>query len=273
MLHPRGFMRLLFQSIVFCAVLRGSGASQGVRGSVRDAGSKQPIPAALIAVLGADGRALAATTSGSDGTFVVAWRTKEAVRLRVERLGYVTVTSKPFLLETADTVQSTIQLGVDAIPVDPVIVQRAEIVHDVSGDMAAVQRRMKLGIGRFIQRQAIEDSRASKVSELLELLPGVKLIKDPISPNIVNAYSSLNVMHPSDLSRSRRNQRPSDSGSCPMLLFLDGKPFKLNSLGVNIVHAQDIAVIEVYRGLSEVPAELSTDLARCGVIAIWLKKY
>ena len=67
-------------------------------------------------------------------------------------------------------------------------------------------------------------------------------------------------------------------GACPVQVFLDGMLATRDRPGGDVqvdelVSPLDVQVIEVFRGLGSIPPEFLTPSSRCGVIAIWTKRY
>jgi hypothetical protein len=239
------------------AVLPVALDAQAIRGTVRDVSTRDGVPATLLTVMTLAGDVVAQTTSDGNGGFLITWTSASAVRLRAERLGYFTSTSAPFAVARGDTVDGAVYIAVTALAIDPLIVEG--IARDLSGVLAEIAERRRLGLGRFIDRDDIVRSGAMWVSELLTRIPGVQLESDPRTPTAVQAYA-------------RSSLTPLGDGRCPMQVFLNGHLFRHN-LGVNIVPAIDVEAIEIYRGLTDTPAEFAGDHARCGVIAIWTTRW
>jgi hypothetical protein len=67
-------------------------------------------------------------------------------------------------------------------------------------------------------------------------------------------------------------------GPCPVQVFLDGNQATRDVPGGDVdidelASPLDVEAIEVFRGLGSIPPEFLTPEARCGVIAIWTKRY
>jgi hypothetical protein len=240
------------------AVTASEAPAQALRGSVRDATNHQTVPAALVSVLSLDNRTLASATTDANGGFLLKWNSAGAVRLRAERLGYVTSTSSPFGVGAQDTAKGSIYMAVTAIPIEAIIVEEQAIAMDLTGEFADIAKRRELGLGHFIDRDKVVNSGAMWVSELLHAVPGISLVPDPQIPTAVQAYTKASSTF---------------SGTCPMQVFLNGRIFKFNGLGVNVVPAADIQAVEIYRGLADTPAIFGGDHVRCGVIAIWTTRW
>ena len=81
--------------------------------------------------------------------------------------------------------------------------------------------------------------------------------------------------------RDRRGQsqwmtRVNSTSACPVRFFIDGNGVPLNGMSIDdLVRPSEVEGIEIYRGVSTVPAEFSgksvQDDSRCGVVAIWTR--
>ena len=256
--------------------------AQTLRGRVVDSNTLSPVPAAELTVISLSGRELATTTSDSTGRFYVTWKGGEKVTVRSQRIGYAAAHTPEFTVRADETVNVRVLMSVNVIPIDPLIITSRERSDDVSGNFAAFERRRQNNVGHFITRKDIEVRNPTYVSDLLRGIPGLELRPVPGSPHEVDAWSKLGMLASSvgasvgeqrQATRSRRSSQsglaPTGSGPCPMQLFLDGKVHRMPISGVNVVPAMQLEAIEVYRSMSEVPAEFYDERARCGVIAMW----
>jgi TonB-dependent receptor-like protein len=264
---------------VLPALLLGAfdASAQRLRGNVMEANSKTPLAVVDLAVLSEDGTVLARAQSDTLGAFLLAWSGKERVRLRAERLGFLSSTSPTLTIAEDEVLTVRLSMSARAISVDSLVISARDRTHDIMGNFAAIDRRRKLGIGKIITREQIAQSGSSQISDVLRRVPGITLRAEPNNQHSVSAYSTINsassLGSPSNASRRRVNQSAMGTGSftgeCPMMIFLDGRIHRYPISGVNVLPATDIETIEVFRGLSEVPAEFSGEHARCGVIALW----
>jgi hypothetical protein len=248
-----------------------------MRGHVLEADTRAPVAVVELTVLSLDGKELARTRSDSLGAFLLSWTGAERVRLRAERLGFLSSTSPTLTVEENEVLTVRLAMSARPISVDPLIISARDRDNDIMGNFADIQRRRKLGLGKLITREQINQSGSSQISDVLRRVPGISLRAEPNNQHSVSAYSSINsassLSAPSASARRRANQAAmgtgSLSGECPMMIFLDGKIHRYPISGVNVLPATEIEAIEVFRGLAEVPAEFSGEHARCGVIALW----
>jgi hypothetical protein len=125
------------------------------------------------------------------------------------------------------------------------------------GKLAGFYRRRARGIGSFLDREQIEARRAREVSDLLRSLPGVQVTPGPGSTGNPAMSRSAPLL-------ARRG--------CRIGYFVDGiripsaDAFRLDELS-----PMDIEAIEVYRGVSEVPAIYLRTGDECGVVVVWTR--
>lgn len=219
-----------------------------------------PIEGVAVSVLDADGEELETAVTGSAGRFVFRIPGTPEIRLRGERIGYETVTTPSVDLERFRSLTVELRLNPDVVPVAPLEVvasQRADpnFLHD------GFQHRKKRGFGQYVTRAEIERRNPSHVTDLLRTMAGVSLS--------TSGRGSHGVV-------TTNRGRSSFAGSCPAQIYVDnfhinrasGRTFRID----DIVSPDDVAGIEVYRGLSTVPAEFLSPRADCGVIVIWTRR-
>lgn len=108
---------------VVCA-LTGAGAvgsqlsAQTVSGTVREAGSGRPLPAAWVELIDATGSRVVATLAGSDGAFVLEASLPGVFRLQTRALGYDGATSDPFELAPGIHLQRDVMASVRVVQLD-----------------------------------------------------------------------------------------------------------------------------------------------------------
>jgi hypothetical protein len=109
----------------------------------------------------------------------------------------------------------------------------------------------------------------------MRMVPGVS-----VSQNRNTAYGPVILTNANQVQEAispfRRGRRVPNSqqqiGPCPMQLFIDGKHFRTDDGGVDVIPTHELIAVEVFRGLAEVPAEFGGLHARCGVISVWTRR-
>jgi outer membrane cobalamin receptor len=133
-----------------------------------------------------------------------------------------------------------------------------------------VYRRGARGLGTLIDREEIERSNAMEVKSLLQRIPGV--LVDDRGITFQRCQTGLDGLSAIGGRGAMRSVPPAK-----VQVYIDGvRMTGPNSADdaehvLRIVPPTAIQVIEVYRGVAEIPAEFLDDA--CAVIAIWTKAY
>lgn len=248
-------------------VISAAGAMAQVRGEVRIGGtviddeSAAPIPGVRLELLNRRGSVLARSITGDDGSFRFVVPQHGAYRFRADRIGYQVTTTPALWTEDHDTVRVEIRLDPDAVLLAPLEVTAWSRRVRPSPVTEGFRDRLGSGIGHFFTREDIERRRPALVTDLLASVPGVHL------------QSSGRGMQRQVL-MTRRGEH------CPAQIFVDG--FLLNGSSRATADADftlDDAVspavvegIEVYQGLSTIPAQFLNPDARCGAVVVWTRR-
>ena len=167
MSHSLGrFARLFFCAATIVLVAPASAQpspAQVVRGRVQEVGTSAPIAVVDLAVLSPGGQELARAQSDSAGYFTLRWSGPAEVRLRAQRLGFETSTSSAILVRRDEIVTVRMFMSTTPVQVDPLVVNARERLNDIMGNFAEVERRRKLGFGKFITREQIEQTGNSRI--------------------------------------------------------------------------------------------------------------
>lgn len=224
-----------------------------VRGTVT-ATDGTPLALARISVVGTK----LVTVSSLDGEFQVA-RVSAGLRvIHVGMVGYGTALL-PVEVQAGETAQVLVTLVAAAVPLDTVAVE-AEGMPLVAALRGFEERRARAQ-GHFFNRQEIVRMQARVFTDVLRRVPGVQVqpVRGPYEPGeVVRMSRTTGVM----------GARP-----CPVLYYMNGTPFPVTGdIPINhFIAPEDVAAVEIYSGMSQVPSEFSSSShnARCGVIVIW----
>ena len=272
--------RTLTRCIVVVALavlpsLKGLSASaQAVQGVVVDDQSLSHVSTATVRVVQGD-KAGRGTETDARGRFFLPLPGNGRYRLEVSRIGYRTSRSQPFTVANNDTVSVEFRVSPDAILLDPITVT----AHSRRGRNLFEEHMRDWGKGIFVTPQEIDSMNLRAPADVFRKMPDVKLtwgfglgpdgVREPIpsvSSELGNGcllYMVNNVM-----------VRP------PPWASGDWTTWQLGDL-----LPQDIAGVEVYRSVSEVPPKLRRYthqirngrrgsfrvLANCGVVVFWTK--
>lgn len=246
-----GGMRLL---IALCGPAHLFAQAVGtIRGTVT-ATDGTPLALARISVVGTK----QASVTSFDGEFQVA---KIAAGLHVIHVGLVGhgAVLLPVEVQAGDTVEVRVTLAVTAVPLDTidVSVEGAPLVAAMRG----FEERRARAPGHFFNRQEIVRMQPRVFTDVLRRVPGVQVqpVRSPFEPG--------------EAVRMARTTGLMGARPCPVLYYMNGTPFPVaGEIPINhYIAPEDVAAIEIYNGMSQIPSEFSSSShnARCGVIVIW----
>jgi hypothetical protein len=145
-----------------------------------------------------------------------------------------------------------IAMSADAIELEPLTVSVRP--RRWFSDMEGMKRRQMAGFGHFISPRAIELRGASRLSDVLREVPGVRVRPAGVSGSVV-------VM------------RGTGPRGCVPQVFVDGRLYRPDPyLGFNEPFGTDLYAIEVYTGPASVPAEFAYGNNPCGAVVVWTKR-
>lgn len=244
-------------------VLTASGLSGQNRvqivGTVLDDKSDEPIAGVDIAVRNVHERFLEHAVSDEQGRFSVMVYRTSAVRIYAAGFGYQRTTTPLLHFDGKQYFEVKLRLHPEAIVLAPLEVV-ASARSSGSPFLSGFRQRLASGAGHYITRAQIEERRPVFVSDILRDVPGVRFSS--------SGRGSRAVVH---MSRSQ-------GLACSVQLFVDGRLMTRGSDAMggfsvdDFVEPASIEGIEVYRGLSTVPAEFYNHDAKCGVVAIWTRR-
>ncbi|HEX6040098.1 carboxypeptidase-like regulatory domain-containing protein [Longimicrobium sp.] len=244
-------------------------AAQGhVSGQILDARTGEPVPGAFVSMLTSEGRFRRITGTDSVGKFSFDEVLPGRFRLNAGRIGYYTAQGGHMELEHNDTVTVDIRLSAGGVLLQAItVVARSQPRGNPM--LRGFYERMDRGTGYYLNRDAVEARNASMVTDLLVTLPGVRL-----GPQ---THAGRQII----MSRAMR----SGSAGCPVQFFVDnvhvnrdtgaqlGRSVPMEPLSIDAyVQPSSIEGIEVYSGLSSLPAEFMTNEARCGTVVVWTRR-
>ena len=236
-------------TLVFVGVIAadaGAQASRGaIKGIVRDS-SGVAVPFAEVNVVNTDLRAV----SGADGRFRLTDIPFGRVDIRARRLGYIPSVAT---IEFPPGIEPDIELRLNPAPdyLPPVEVREPRQVFDAR--LAGFKERSTKGVGHFISRERLERVHSFRFTDVLREVPGVRM------RTLRGGGTTINLR----------------GAQCPPLVFVDGMPANAGVVDLDMFDLATVEGIEIYHGLSSVPAEFVTGRGgeRCGVVAIWSRPY
>lgn len=243
-----------------------AGPGSSVVGTVRGDDSGGPVAGALVRLLDPAGRAVGSAVSDGDGRFRVQHSGADAgFQLRVEHIAYGPAEG-PIQLEPGGVVRVEVALSTRAIELDPIVV--TERRRGLLADVGFYDRRDR-GLGVFVEVDDAQRVTASRITDLLMGKPSIRVIPAPHTGLFGNDV------------RITGTERRGESGmsDCQPAIFLDGVlvrqagvPRREDVALSEIISAQAVAAIEVFRRPAEVPAHFGGTGASCGVVLVWSRR-
>lgn len=256
----QAFCRLIGAGLLLlCATV--ADAQVHLFGRVIENTTEQPVIGATVVLQDGRGRRLAQRITDEEGQFSFVVGEKGPVGLQAQRIGYQRTTTPLIHFDSYTSYMVEVRVDVAAVPLAPLeVVARSRAA--VSPTLAGFEERRRSGMGWFMTREDIEKRNAGRVSDLVAMAPGV-LIQRRI---VVMARAS----------------------NCPAQIFVDGFHINRSTAPLpgarrgrsttelfpidEVVQPGSVQGIEVYQGLSRLPAEFRTPDAACGVVAIWTRR-
>ncbi len=231
--------------------------------SVFDAATYRPLPGAQVTL--SPSRAGGVTDAA--GALRIAGLAPGAYTVRVRFLGYRGV-EQEISLGAGAALERQIFLEVAPVELAEVRVEtRARRI--IPGAMQEFETRRERGIGRFITRADIDRQRPRQFSDLMRLIPGMRLSCHAIGSGCRLGVNSA----PESQSPERDHLQGSNAtvnASCPIQYYVDGvyQPYD----DINEIRPDDVQGIEIYAHGQGAPARYSVrKSARCGVVLIWMR--
>lgn len=254
----------LFASLLLALILATPAAGQTVRivGRVIDDVTGRGLGSSLVGLQDERGRVLSRVETDASGAFGFEIDTDvRAVQLNVQRLSYENNLTPVLHFDGRRFFQVEVRLDPDAMLLAPLEVVAWSRV-DRSPLLDGFRHRLETGQGIYITRADVEQKRPMYVTDLLRDVSGL---------TVQGSGSGL---------RPVVTVARNEAKGCSAQIFVDGflinrrvgggQPFDLRI--DDAVSPMSVEGIEIYRGLSTVPAEFLNPDAGCGVIAIWTKR-
>jgi hypothetical protein len=240
--------------------LRPPPVPMAVQGRLLTGAEDQPVAGATVRLLrGETGdEELAAVLTDAEGRFVLPAPAVGSYRLSTERIGYASVTTPTFDLIRDDGLEVELRVAVEAIPLAPltIVSERPARLDNLRMHVGGYFERERtwgargMGFAHFLDREAVRRRNASRITDLVRDLPGVR-----VEPNAEGG--TMITLRSVDGTGNR----------CIPLVFLDGAPAGDGADIDLLISAWDIAAVEVYPGQG-IPAQFMRGRA-CGAIVLW----
>lgn len=268
-------MRITCVMICFACLSRALPvAAQSIHGRLLDADTRQPILTGEVVLLWGESGNHAVSTSTTDtaGTFLLEAKQSGWYRLRARRIGYQQVVSPPVALGPGHPMEVELTMAASAVPLAPLtVLARGAPAGNLRLLTSGFYERRKtwgkdgLGMGSFLDGADLDMHDYSRVSQVLQELPGV----------LVGGCGGLNACI------RMRNATTLTRGPCTPSIYVDGHLLDLQPHGGSraiqprgesidqLLPANSLAAVEVYPGIIR-PARFGNMVEEpCGAIVLW----
>ena len=235
--------RMKYLALVVALDASQASAQPGLRGTVVDTAGEAiaEVDVGIVSL-----RRLAKTDE--HGRFTFTDLPTGAVELSLRRLGYQPTKVTLVVGQLTDTVRVVLQHH-------PTTLAAIELEERAMRQMLWIEdfhRRRMSGMGTYLSREEIESRRASRASDLLRNLPGIRF---------VNMQGRTGVRFVSAAIQRR---------DCIPMIWIDGQ--RAPGMEIDEVVVTNIEGIELYNGPSTTPMRFSQSQSlrsSCGTIVIW----
>lgn len=191
-----------------------------------------------------------ATLTDSAGAFrIVDVRPGDAI-LEVRRLGYRPVSAR-VTVPAGSELEVVVNLAPVAEQLAPVQVRARAQPYD--SRLAGFMERKSKHVGYFVTRERLDQMSSARFIDALREMPGV----------------SARTLRGGVVTVSLRGAR------CAPVFYMDGFPATAGVMDLGMIDLSGVEGIEVYSGMSSIPAEFMTVAGgeSCGVIAVWSRPF
>lgn len=215
-----------------------------ITGRVVSAATEVPLPGIRISLL----RLRKSVTTDSVGRFRFERLNPGQYQVEAALIGFAPLTA---LVQLGEGERKDIEFRTDSAgQLLPTIFVDGESQPELIKVLTLFERRMAVGLGRFITRAQILERNPMRLMDMIRFLPGVRT-----NCNGMSCQVRLN----------------NDRRGCGPAIYVDEVPTSMAVL--EATSPNDVQGIEIYRGPSETPPELNNEEARCGgAIAIWTRR-
>jgi hypothetical protein len=179
-------------------------------------------------------------------------------------------------LDSARASEVTLALGERVATRLPAVTVRGQLVYSRKL-LAFENRRRTSAVGHFITPADLANRPFNKLSDVLQAIPALVVSSGGvtgIAMRMNQLDGQISGASPMRAIGEARDVAPAHGGQnyCQPVFFIDGQRSFLKSQEIDQdIKADQIAAVEVYTRPASVPPEFFTNMAECGVIAIWTR--
>jgi hypothetical protein len=248
-------LRLSAAAAVLGALLSSSPVhGQGIAGKILDADTNRGVEGVHLILMDTDGSPYAEAVSGSGGTFTLRVPRGGQWVLNATRLGYETILSAPFRASPTEGVVVEVWMTAEPIALEENLVVTGRTSAgspDIRDFRLRLEQGNRSGVGQFVSRADVERKGASRASELLQSMGGIRVSK----------------------STPDRGRLIEMTRGCVPAIFVDGSHINIDrSMSLDhYVAPLAIEGIEVYRGGHHQVGRFH-DPYGCGLVLVWTRR-
>lgn len=279
-----GWTSRVWRAVLATMLLPAGATAQEISGRLLDFRTERPIPGGVLQLLSPDSAVLQTTVSDTDGFWRLTAPGPGTYRISAQGFGYAADLSEAIEVGAGAALEAVFHLAPVAILLDPIEVEirRTREYLELTGFF----ERQRGNFGHFITPEAIDRREASRITDLLAAVPGVRvgtMAGGSAGPSQVELRGSSitqgGTCRPrifvDGLMYNRGDSRPiSDFELTPTeerveQMMREEQALSLDDIG----HPSTIAGIEVYRSASQVPVQFGGTSVEtlCGVIVVWTR--
>lgn len=243
----------------FLLLLSANGSqAQSLAGRVLDSSTGVAVPTAEVALLDSRGAPVGLAVSDSSGWFLLRLADAGIYRLEFSGPGYSPLTVDSVMVGDGEDVVLELRLGPRPFEVEPItVVSRRAVPGPLRDFYWRAEQHQKTGRGVVVDR--VELMKFTGMASRHVLAQQV-FVKETVRGG------------PARILIKKRMIRIGGDTHCEPDYYLDGLP--VGPLGVLAIPASDLEGLEIYRGVSEVPAAFQRrrNAVECGVILAWTRR-
>jgi hypothetical protein len=193
--------------------------------------------------------------------------------LILSRVGYATQ-RVALNLPHGGTTRVRVALRSTPIPLDEVVAEGRPAPRPTQGVFGGFWERRARGSGYFITRAQIDEHRPTHTSDLLRLVPGLRLIPARHGGFDVRLGRARHISRdPGYRMRALHDNPGVPPNDCPIQLFVNGHPYHNDNMSFDeAFRPEEIEALEIYNSPGQTPAQFAGRWAQCGVIVVWLRR-
>ncbi len=252
-LQPTPFLLDTVQVNIARARMPPHTGEQLITGKLIDAETDEPIPYGTVRLLWRGRSPVVTVLTRNDGTFGMVSPHAGTYELRAEGMGYKTTETDEIYLLPGDTLDVTLRLGVDAVPLDPLTVNVSSNPwtnrHEMVGLDPFFERYARFGgsgYSEIMTRDSLKQwqNKVQSTGAMLQWATPLVRLADPLTGEMTL------------------------TGSCSPMYYLNGT--EVPYADVQSMSPVLLEGVEVYVRPA-IPAELARDNP-CGVVAYWSRQ-